>query len=404
MAKPIIKKITPFDANLDYEIDIFWTGSRAHANRVIIYDNESNNVIFDDTITSFSLKHKIPAYTLANGKSWVIQAQTFDEENIASALSDKVLFHTLETPDFYFSNLPENNKITNASLAASVYYYSSDWENISSYIFYLYDSTKKLLTQSAALSDDVSINYVYRGLENNTDYYIRCVGNTVNGMSLDTGYILIGVKYENPNTYARIYADSIPTQGCVQVSSNLIILQYNGSDSFDYEDGMIDLIGKTLYYDEGFLIEDDFTVLLRGMNLWQNADLLKMKNGQSGLTLSSHIYGGEKLRFKLAVPNGINTYIIYSDEQVFESGDMITVAIRRKNNVYQLKVFIELNYSTEGNIWYGRSRPASGSGKYDIWIDTHEDTYVTDRASVSEFLDETEPLNVILDDIWLGGE
>ena len=126
MAKPILKKIEPFDANKDQEIEITWTGNRAYANRIVIYDNESNKVVFDDTVSSFSLKHTIPAYTLTNGRTWVIQAQTIDQENVPSSLSDKVLFYTFETPDFYFNNVPSDNKITNASFSASIYYYSAD--------------------------------------------------------------------------------------------------------------------------------------------------------------------------------------------------------------------------------------------------------------------------------------
>ena len=265
MAKPIINKIQPFDANRPYEISLSWNGNRAHANRILIYDNGTNNLVFDDTVSSFALKHIIPANTLTNGKKYVIQAQTYDVENIASPLSDKVLFYTFETPDFYFNNIPENGKVTNASFSASIYYYSS----------YLYDSTKKQLLESNILNDSFDISYNYRGLENNTFYYIRCLGVTVNGMELDTGYIEISVKYENPNTYSRIYSTALPSQGCVQIASNLIIIQYNGTESFEYPNGMIDLRDKTLYYDEGFLIEDDFTVIIRGLNLWQNADIFK---------------------------------------------------------------------------------------------------------------------------------
>ena len=68
MAKPYIQKIIPFDANMDYEISLSWTGNRAHANRIIIYDNDSNAILFDDLVSSFALKHTIPAYTLTNGK------------------------------------------------------------------------------------------------------------------------------------------------------------------------------------------------------------------------------------------------------------------------------------------------------------------------------------------------
>ena len=179
-------------------------------------------------------------------------------------------------------------------------------------------------------------------------------------MELDTGYQEITVKYENPNTYARIYATPLPSQGCIQVATNLIIIQYNGTDSFEYIDSMIDLRNKTLYYDEGFLIPDDFTVLIRSTCLWQNADLFQMNHGSLGLTLSSHIYSNNKLRFRLLAFNGVNNYLLYSEALAFKPEDMVTIAIRLKNNVYQLKVFLELGLpetepsDTESNdIWLG---------------------------------------------------
>ena len=406
MAKPYIHKILPFDANYNHEITLSWTGNRSHANRIIICDYETNAVIFDDMVSSFALKHIIPAHTLTNGKKYTIQAQTYDVENNPSALSDKVLFFVFETPDFYFKDLPENHLITNSTFTANIYYYSEDWEDISKYVFYLYDASKKQLFESKELTDDLNINYTYKGLDNNTVYYIRCVGVTVNGMELDTGYIEITVKFENPNQYARLYATPLPKQGCIQVATNLIIIQYNGTDSFDYIDGMIDLRDKTLYYDKGFLIKDDFTVLIRGINLWQTAEIFKMSNGNLDLTLSSRIYDEGKLRFKLTVPNGVSNYIIYSDEQVFTNTDMVTVAIRRKNNVYLLKIFIELGLSSkEGNMWYGTLRPPRQlMDDNDVWINTDGDTVVIDKNNYTTFLDENEPLVAILNDLWLGGE
>ncbi len=405
MAKPIIKHITPFDATKPYEISISWLGNRAHANRIVIYDNETNNVVFDDMVSSFILKHTIPANILTNGKKYVIQSQVYDIYNTPSVLSDKVLFYTFATPEFHFENLDENPIITNSSFTATIYYYSSDWENINKYKFCLYDASKKLLRESAELTNEFNINYTYNGLDNNTVYYIRCIGITVNGMELDTGYIEIIVKFENPNVYARIYATPLPSQGCIQVATNLKIIQYNGNDTFEYIDGMIDLRNKTLYYDSGFLIEDDFTVLIRGTNLWQNAEIFKMNNDALGLTLSSHIYTDGKLRFRLLVPNGVSNYLLYSDAQVFENDDMITIAIRRKKNVYQIKVFVELRDVKKGNMWYGTLRPNQNlMNDLDTWIDTDSDTYVVERNNCTTYLNLPEPLHAILNDLWLGGD
>lgn len=347
MARPIVSKIKPFDANNPHEISILWTGSLAHANRIIIYDNETNNVVFDDTVSTFALKHTIPERTLENGKKYVIQAQTYDADNTPSSLSDKVLFFTFNAPDFRFDNIPENEEITASSFQASVYYYSPDHENIGTYKFYIYDSTKRQLSESGVMIDVSGIKYDYRGLENNTAYYIRCAGVTVNGMEIDTGYVRIIVNSGRLNTYAQIHATPLPLQGCVQLASNLIIIQYNGTDHYEYDNGMINLVGKILYYNEGFLIDDDFTIIINGINLWQNADIFKISNGIFDLTLSSHIYTNEKLRFRLLVPNGIGNYLLYSEEQAFGNEDMITIVIRRKNNLYQLNVLKTLEYAID---------------------------------------------------------
>lgn len=208
MARPIVMKILPFDADKPCEISLSWSGGRAHANRILIYDNETNDLVFDDVAETFALQHTIPAHTLTNGKRYVIQARTYDAEGTASPLSDKVLFQTLETPDFHFDNVPENGRVENASLAVSVSYHSPDSEKISTYKFHLYDSTQKLLLESDALTDASDLSYVYRGLESNAAYYIRCLGVTVNGMELDTGFVGINVRYGTPNTYSRIYAET----------------------------------------------------------------------------------------------------------------------------------------------------------------------------------------------------
>ena len=223
IAKPIIQHITPFDANKDYEITLSWTGNRAYANRIYIYDNDTNELVYDNTESTYLLKHIIPAHTLSNNKKYVIQAQVYDVNNTPSSLSDKVLFYTFATPDFYFEELSKNPIISNSSFTANVHYYSDDFESISKYKFYLYDASKKKLLESNEIIDNDNLSYTYKGLDNNTVYYIRCVGVTVNGMELDTGYVEITVKFENPNTYSRLYATPLPSQGCIQVSTNLII-------------------------------------------------------------------------------------------------------------------------------------------------------------------------------------
>jgi len=402
LSVPIIKKIVPFDAEKDSEIYISWNGNRAYANRIIIMNNSNLEVVFDDTISSFSLTHTIPAHTLTNGKEYVIQAQVFDRENIASPLSAKANFYTFHTPDFYFYNLPENNIITNASFDATMYYFSSDWESIDNYRFYLYDSTKKELVCSDILYDDMYLNYTFRGLESDCVYYLRCIGMTIHGMELDTGYVEITVKYETPSTYSRIYATNKPKQGCISVATNLIILQYNGDEEFEYNNGMINLVDKTLYYDEGFLIDGDFTLIIRGMHLWQTNEIFKMSNNVDNLLISSRIYTDGTLRFKLTVPNGVGHYILYSKPLKFSDEDMITICVRRINNVYQLECFTKINFSPIGDMWYGFNKPTRDVHKYDSWF--YEDSIIhkISKEEMTVYAENEPPLDASKYDLWFG--
>jgi len=130
-----------------------------------------------------------------------------------------------------------------------------------------------------------------------------------------------------------------------------------------------------------------------------------MSNGQLGLTVSSRIYTDGTLRFRLLVPNGTGNYLLYSAPQVFDNTDMITVAVKRKNNIYQLEAFVELGNIEEGNMWYGTERPNRNLiHDNDSWVDTEEPTYMVDKDFCTTHLNSSEPLNAVLNDLWLGGD
>ena len=204
MAKPIVNKITPFDAEMDKEIGFTWNGSQSYANRLIIYNADSMEKIYDKTITTFTHSHTIPAGTLKNGKQWIAQSQTFDVDHLESGLSDKRYFQTFKTPLFYFYGLENGQTIHTASYKAQIYYLQEDYEDIQSFRFSLYDGTKTLLKESDTLYNSDQINYTYKGLDNHTVYYFKCHGITVNGMEIDTGYIEVYTDYKMPSTYGII--------------------------------------------------------------------------------------------------------------------------------------------------------------------------------------------------------
>lgn len=404
MAKPVINKITPFDANYEKIITMTYFGNMVYSNRIIIYDTENMTSVFDDTVASFSLSHIIPSGVLTNGKKYAIQCQMFDSEGIASVLSDKAYFWVFETPAFYFANLNNGDTISSASLNVSIVYEQADWEDIGEYRFFIYNENKELLNESEILYDSDDISYSFRGLESDNIYYIRCFGNTVNGMEIDTGYVKILVKYENPNTYARIYAECDEKTGIVKYNTNFVLIEPK-KDDYDYNNGFIDLIGKSIIYDNGFLVPDDFTMTIRGKNMYHSGTVLSAKNDEIGFTLSSYIYEEGKLRYKITVPNGVCNYILYSDALVFDDQDLVTINIRRINNIYSIKCFVEYEYKEQTDMWFGSVRPTKNLTKYDIWINTDASSTVkVNKDNVTIFYQNNEPDNCVLNNIWIGGE
>lgn len=336
-----MNKIKPFDAEIEQSISFSWNGNQAYGNRIIIYEKESMAILFDDTIESFNYTHTIPPNTLENGKHYLIQCQVYDVEWIESSLSDKMYFYTFKTPQFYFNEIPKT--IRSSSLNTSVTYYQDNFENLLSYKFAIYDSSKTLLLESDTMYDIDNLAYSFKGLQNDTIYYIRCSGITYYGMDVDTGYVEIFVSYEAPGVYSRIYAECDYDNGCVRYRTNIVIIRPSdkGDTEFTYEDGKIDLIDKTLIYEEGFCIENDFTLKLNGTELYRNGDVITLKNKDNYVKITAFIYPDGSIRYKLIVPNAISQYIQYTNPLFCSSKDKITIVLRRINNIYQIKSYQE---------------------------------------------------------------
>ena len=143
MAKPIIKPFSPPDASGSFNIPFHWSGERAYSNRLVITNNTTNAVVYDQTIESFNLYHTVPAGTLTNGGTWIALISVFyrdprdTSQFLESEQSEKKIFPTLTTPIFSFADLDISgiNTITSPTFQASIHYMSEEEEKIESYIF-----------------------------------------------------------------------------------------------------------------------------------------------------------------------------------------------------------------------------------------------------------------------------
>lgn len=312
MAKPIVNRPKPIDAAKDNVISMSYAGTLPYSNRIIIYDATSLAVVYDNTTTNtnYSIEHTIPANNLTNGKKYAVQGQVFDINGNASALSDKVYFWCLATPLFYFSNVKNGDTFDTASIFATLVYQQSDWEDINEYRYYLYDEVKSLLLESETFYGTDNLTYSYRGLDDDKFYYIRAVGNTVNGIQLDTGYIKIFINYENPEDYKLIYAECNEKNSVVTYQTNFVVINPSDTTEYEYENGWVNLLNKTLTYDKEFIVNGDFTMTIRCKDMYRNQTILRPSNENEGFALSSYIYDDGQMRYKLSVPNGLCNYIL----------------------------------------------------------------------------------------------
>ena len=415
MSKPTINKIIPFDASYDYTVSMSYIGNIPYKNRIIIYNAKTLSVVYDHiSDAGISLEHMIPANTLTNGNKYAIQSQVYDSMGVESALSDKTYFWTATVPSFYFDNVNDGDTIPTASLYAELIYDQPEWEDIAEFRFQLYDEVKNLLFESNPVYTTDNMNYAFRGFENEKFYHIRAVGMTINGIVLDTGYIRIYVKYKNPSDFSNIYATCNNHNSVVTYRTNFTIIN-PGKDSVsgnegDYEfyNSFINLIDKTLVYDKDFIVNGDFTMSIRGINMYRTATILKCADDTYGFTLSSYIYDDRWMRYKLTVPNGICNYILYTEPIMPVPGDIVTVNIRRVGHIYQLTCFIETDYVEKHNMWFGSKRPTNSNlASYDIWVNNGEPGVVRiDKDDVTVFYRNEEPGYLAENkyDIWIGGE
>jgi hypothetical protein len=408
MSKPIINKISSFDATIGTAMTFSYSGSLPYRNRIIIYSAENMASIYDDTITSFSLSHDIPGGTLKNGTKYAIQCQCFDSDGNASTLSDKSYFWCVATPDFAFANIHEGETLSVASIYAELSYHQPDYEDIAEFKFYLYDENKNTLIESETFYDADSLGYTYRGFSNSTVYFIRAVGSTANGMNLDTGYLKVFVEYDNPDDYRFIYVNCNNNTGVVTYNTNFTVINPSDQSIQKYDNSFINLTDKTLVYDKDFLASGDFTMSIRGKEMFHTGTILKCSNDGYGFTLTSYIYDDGSLRYKLIVPNGICNYILYSTPLVFEQTDIVTIHIRRVNNIYELKCFTQESIDDNVyNMWFGDARPPySEMERYDIWVQNGEaSTTKVDKENVNVFYQDDEPTLLAYSkyDIWIGG-
>lgn len=350
MSTVYVNRVNAFDATKVNVISFGYSGPQCIKNRIVIYDNLTANVVFDNTITSFNLAHTIPSGVLTNGKSYYCTITAYYKENnveygVTSASSN--VFRCISTPVWKFSNISDNSTIGNSYYGFLIDYMQLEGERVNEFYVVVYTASHSVFWTSNAIYDQTSTIMV-TGLSNDTTYYVRAYGTTVNGFVLDTrdtdtGVDLqINVKYDLPSIYSLAYLENNRWQGYVRVSTNAAGVEgksLTGESIVFIDNKYADLTnGTSVIFDNGYQLGSNYT--LDGLSYGIRIDMPFISFIENSLVLTfrqSIFSDGEK--FFAELKDTKTNYVLYSNMITPPSTvDMIYFWIQRKDNLYNLKI------------------------------------------------------------------
>ncbi len=344
-----IYKIPPFDAELGYSIKFTWSGNQVVKNRCVIRENESNQIVYDKTIDSFKLEHNIdlsqPALT--NGQKYNAYITVFDKDGNESEIQPiGTPFLCLKKPVFQFTNIIDGQTISSSSYQFLLSYYQENGEPLDSWSVTVYSNSFTLLAASGLKYDTSALSYTASGFSNKNEYYVRAVGQTVNGMAVDTGYIGISVYYSSHDVFSLLELTNVPEAGAIHLRSNIISSSGQLKNEAVYIDNeFIDLRNNELIYDKGFFFQGDFSFVLLFYGIRPNQEILSMCSDARKtlrLTVTYRIgrLGTDETTgcFELrAVSNGVVSVYYSGKLPLLSEEDKVGLCISRQNGYYQLE-------------------------------------------------------------------
>lgn len=358
LSTPSIYAVDAFDPAYPHSFEFYYVGNQAVSNRAIITDNSTQAQVYNVKQDGLRLNHVLPANTLLVGHSYTIQIQVYDADGNQSNLSNSVLFYCFSTPQFYFSNVNDGDALSVANFELKLTYLQPESEPLSEYKYYVYDNTKSLLSTSESYYTDANLSYMIYGLKNNTTYYIRAIGKTQHGMSLDTGYVKVIIKYNTVKSNVLFEAINDKITGCIIIRTNILSVGYNTkNNNYTIENGEVHLENNILTYETG--VDGDFCLIVKARKL-PIGRFLYSTDGNISVSIVNIC---DKYYCNLRVKNSFNTYDIFkeiigatvvdengnqvtdengyyitiSDSETYDQNTMMAFEIYRKNNIYDIR-------------------------------------------------------------------
>lgn len=318
LTQPILNSIAAFDATQEHIFSfISIGGDQVLGSQLTIYDNETGAQVYQGNYTSFKFEHPLAAGTLTNGKYYNATISTINNASELSEPSNPVAFYCYTTPVLTIINIPASGTIEQSNYTFQGNYVQAEGELLNGYQYTLYDSNKEQISQSAILYDGL-YQHTFSGMANDTSYYVELSGSTINNTPVSSGLLLFTIRYIQPASFAICDLVNNCQNGFIQISSNIVSIDGKSEpDPPKYIDNKeVDLTddGSWVQWDEGFNIQNDFTMRIWGRSFGDNEPIVTMKNELDTNNAPNRI------EMKFMATDIIDTLPNY----IFAEGDIVT--------------------------------------------------------------------------------
>ena len=267
MVKPIALKVSAFDANNAQFFSFISTGgNQVVKNKLTIRNNETNAIVYENTVETFAFGQTVPENTLENGKYYNFYFNTYDVNENVSEDSNAIAFRCYTTPTLQFTNIPNNNVISNASYNFEVTYNQIEGELLDSIIVKIYDSVNNELATSKNLYNTnvppLKVDYFFDGFENNEIYKIQAFGITIEGTTIESQLTTLFIEYTRPVLFSGINLENHCDEGYNLIKTNFKYIEgqsYPETPTY-IENTYVDLRpkGYNVNWYQGFVIDNNF--------------------------------------------------------------------------------------------------------------------------------------------------
>ena len=351
LTAPILYTIAAFDATQEFTFTFnVIGGDQVTGNTLTIRNNTTLAEVYSQSQTTFRFAHTLPANTLTNGTYYQATLTTTNVSGEISPVSNTIQFYCYTQPTFEFTNIPAGAIITNASYEFIVQYNQIQGEILNGYTFNLYSSFGVLLSTSGPqynTSSDLplTISHLFTGFDDNTEYIVECVGSTAEGTSITTGQIVFTASYTAPSLYSAFVLINNCEEGYITIRSNVnpILGDAVPSPPTYIDDSEIDLTqpGSSVTWNDGYMIDGDFTSKIWGRDFTPNSDIIEFSNASGDTVTLRYCEDNTNAWFELRAVHAGNMwgYVMQSNTiPIPESTEYIFIWHRRVGILYDLQI------------------------------------------------------------------